>query len=65
MLGGAMVIVLNIQFHSVIFVGVIVATSMSRNCVVVSLITEPATLEAIPLTSKDLHSSTLVLSRKF
>jgi hypothetical protein len=60
--GGAMVVVLNIQFHSVIFVGAIVATSMSRNCVVVSLMTEPATLEAIPLASKDLHSSTLVLS---
>jgi hypothetical protein len=58
-------VVLNIQFHSVIFVGVIVATSMSRNCAAVSLVTEPVMLEAIPLTSKDLRSSTLVLSRTF
>jgi hypothetical protein len=54
--------VLTPQFHSLVYV---VVTSMSINCVVVSLIAAPSMLEAIPLPTKDLCSSTLLLSRTF
>jgi hypothetical protein len=63
--------VLGIQLHSVTSAGAMVVlvsavvTSMSVNGVVVSLMAAPSMLEAIPLLTKDLCSSTLVLSRTF
>jgi hypothetical protein len=69
--------VLGIQLHLVTFAETtavpftqsqilksVVATAvafMSRNCAVVSLIAASLTLEVIPLTTEDLHSSTLAL----
>lgn len=58
---GAMV-VLTPSFHSLVSV---VVTSISVNCIVVSLMAAPSMLEAIPLLTKDRRSSTLVLSRTF
>jgi hypothetical protein len=70
--------VLGIQLHSVTFVDAmvvltphfhslvsVVVTSMSVNCVVVSLMAAPSMLEAIPLLTTDRRSSMLVLSRTF
>jgi hypothetical protein len=56
---GAMV-VLTPPFHSTVSAVVI---SMFINCIVVSLMAAPSMLKAIPLLTKDLRSSTLVLSR--
>jgi hypothetical protein len=53
-------VVLNPEFHSTVSAVVI---SMFINCAVVSLMAAPSMFRAIPLLTKDLRSSILVLSR--